>query len=64
MKFVMTAEIALSRVAGKQVCSKHIDKNTLTWFEGSKSVPLRGKMTTEGSSVHLGRDEKRRSKAS
>lgn len=45
MKFVMSAEIALSRVAGKQVCSKHIDKNTLTWFEGSKSVPLRGKMT-------------------
>lgn len=45
VKFVMTAEIALSRVAGRQVCSKHMEKKTLTWIEGSKSVPLRGEVT-------------------
>lgn len=45
VKFVMTTEMAVGRVAGRQICSKHVAKNTLTWFEGSKNVALRSEMT-------------------
>lgn len=46
MKFVMTAEIDLSSMAGKQIRSKPMEKKIhSTWFEGSKNVPLRGKIT-------------------
>lgn len=41
----MTSEIAFSRMAGRKACNKHMGKNTLTWFEGSKNVPFRGEMT-------------------
>lgn len=66
MKIVMTTEIALSRVVGRQVRSKHMEKKTLTWLEDSKNVPRGGGLqewlSTEGSSVYLSKDEKRMSK--